>query len=82
MLGVIAVTSLIAGAFFLKFWKHTLDTLFLAFAVAFFIEGVNRVALLFVTSANEANPWIYWVRLFAFLLILAAIVKKNYGSAR
>ncbi len=82
LLGVVAITSLIAGLFFLKYWKHTRDSLFLAFALAFFIEGINRVALLFVTRANEANPWIYWVRFFAFLLILAAIVKKNYGSSR
>lgn len=82
LLGVVAITSLMAGVFFLKFWKRTRDQLFLAFGVAFLIEGVNRVALLFATRANEADPWIYWVRFFAFLLILAAILKKNYGSNR
>ena len=80
LLGVIATTSLVAGVFFLKFWRHTRDTLFLAFAIAFLIEFGNRVALLLATHSNEGSPWIYVVRLIAFLLILGAILKKNYGS--
>ena len=43
LLGVIVTASLTAGAFFLRFWRQTRDTLFLAFAAAFFIEGVNRL---------------------------------------
>jgi len=81
LLGVIATSSLIAGVFFLKFWKKTRDSLFLAFGVAFFVEGLNRCAVLFLAKANEGNPYIYTVRLLAFLLILAAILHKNYGKA-
>jgi uncharacterized membrane protein HdeD (DUF308 family) len=66
LLGVIATTSLIAGMFFLKFWRRTHDVLFLAFGAAFLIEGFNRVALLFVAHPNEASPWLYLVRLFFF----------------
>ncbi|HEY1801921.1 MAG TPA: DUF5985 family protein [Terriglobales bacterium] len=80
LLGVIATSSLTAGAFFLKFWRRTRDSLFLAFAVAFLIEGVNRTALLLVAKPNEGSPAIYIVRLFAFLVILAAILKKNYAA--
>jgi uncharacterized membrane protein HdeD (DUF308 family) len=80
LLGVIATSSLTAGVFFLKFWRRTRDSLFLAFAVAFLIEGVNRTAVLFVANPNEGSPAIYIVRLFAFLLILAAILKKNFAS--
>lgn len=79
-MGVIATSSLTAGVFFLKFWRRTHDSLFLAFAVAFLIEGVNRTALLLVAKPNEGSPAIYIVRLFAFLLILAAILKKNYSA--
>lgn len=78
LLGVIATSSVTAGMFFLKFWRRTHDSLFLAFAVAFLIEGLNRTASLFVAKPNEGSPAIYVVRLFAFLLILAAILKKNY----
>jgi hypothetical protein len=68
---------LTAAAFFLKFWFRTRDGLFLAFAVAFFVEGLNRIGLLFLDHPNEARPEVYLVRLFAFLLIAAAIVRKN-----
>ena len=81
LLGVIATSSLIAGVFFLKFWKKTGDSLFLAFGVAFLVEGLNRCAVLFLAKPNEGSPYIYIVRLLAFLLILAAILHKNYGKA-
>jgi uncharacterized membrane protein HdeD (DUF308 family) len=82
LLGVIATSSLTAGLFFLKFWKQTRDSLFLAFGLAFVIEGLNRCAVLFLAKPNEGSPYIYGVRLLAFLLILGAIVYKNYGQAR
>ena len=80
MLGVIAASSITAAVFFLKFWKRTHDSLFLAFGVAFLIEGVNRIAVLGVERPNEGSPWTYVVRLIAFLIILAGILHKNYGS--
>lgn len=82
LLGVIATSSLAAGVFFLRYWRETRDSLFLAFAVAFLIEAANRTASLLLVQPNEGTPWIYVVRLFAFLLILAAIVNKNRGTAR
>ncbi|MGH9407276.1 MAG: DUF5985 family protein [Terriglobia bacterium] len=81
LLGVVAVTSLSAGVFFLKFWRRTRDTLFLAFAIAFIIEGANRTAVAFSAPSNEGNPWNYIVRFLAFLLILLAILKKNFGAS-
>jgi hypothetical protein len=82
LLGVIVTASLTAGAFFLKFWRTTGDKLFLAFAAAFIIEGLNRLGFLFVAHPNEGSPTIYVVRLIAFLLILMAIVAKNRGGER
>ena len=80
LLGLFATSSLIAGIFFLKCWKRTRDSLFLAFALAFIIEGLNRISFLAVAKPNEGSPWIYLVRLLAFLILLAAILKKNYGA--
>lgn len=77
LLGIIVTGSLAASAFFFKFWRQTHDKLFLGFCAAFGIEGVNRVAFLFVEQPDEGNPIIYTVRLFSYLLILAAIVNKN-----
>jgi uncharacterized membrane protein HdeD (DUF308 family) len=81
LLGIIVTCSLTAGGYFLKFWRRTGDELFLAFAAAFIIEGVNRIGFLFVAQPNEGSPLIYTVRLLAFMLILIAIVRKNRRRA-
>ena len=77
LLGVIVTSSLAAGVFFLRFWRDTRDSLFLAFGVAFLIEGLNRIAVLFLSNPSEGTPAIYLVRLLAFLIILAGIINKN-----
>ena len=77
LLGVIVVASLAAASFFFLFWKESKDPLFAAFALAFAIEGLNRMRFLFEEKPNEGSPSIYLVRLLAFLIILSAIVWKN-----
>ena len=77
LLGVIATASIAAGGFFLKFWRQSHDGLFLAFGVAFIIEGINRIFLIFVEQPDEGHPAVYVVRLLAFLIILAAIVRSE-----
>jgi hypothetical protein len=77
LLGVIVTASLAAGLYFLKFWRQTSDVLFLGFAAAFLIEGINRAAFLLLERPDEGKPSIYVVRLLAFLLLLAAILYKN-----
>ncbi len=80
LLGVIATASLIASLFFLKFWVRTRDSFFLAFVIFFFAEAAIRTASLFVTHPNEGSPWIYVVRLLALLVILLAVLHKNYAA--
>jgi hypothetical protein len=80
LLGVIVTASLTAAGFFWRFYRQTQDKLFLAFAAAFAIEGINRVAFLLVDKPSEGSPIIYMVRLVAFLLILGAIAAKNRGQ--
>jgi hypothetical protein len=77
LLGAIAMASLIAGLFFLRFWKDTKDRFFLFFSVSFFVEGLNRFALAMSDNPNEGRPFFYFVRFLSFLLILVAIVDKN-----
>jgi uncharacterized protein DUF5985 len=77
LLGIIVTCSLVAAAFFAKFWHATRDLLFLGFAAAFFLEGLNRVAFLFLDKPNAGDEFIYTVRLLSYLLILAAIANKN-----
>jgi hypothetical protein len=77
LLGVIVTASLVAAAFFLKFWRQTRDPLFLGFGAAFLIEGLNRICFLFVAVPEFGNNVLYGIRLLSYLLILAAIGYKN-----
>ena len=77
MLGAIAMASLVAAMFFLRFWRNTRDRFFLFFAISFFIVALNRTALGLTTVSTEQEPFFYLVRLGAFGLIIAAIVDKN-----
>jgi uncharacterized membrane protein HdeD (DUF308 family) len=79
LLGVIATSSLAVGLYFLKFWRSTRDAFFLSFGAAFIIEALNRCTFLFFERPSEGSPWIYVVRLLSLLLILAAILRKNYS---
>lgn len=82
LLGTIASCSLLASLFFFKYWRRTRDSLFLAFGTAFLIEGLNRTAILGIKTPSHGSTVIYSVRLCASLLILAAIVRKNFASGR
>ena len=77
LLGVIVTCSFIVAGFFARFWRSTRDILFLGFAAAFFLEGVNRTAFLFLDKPNAGDEFIYIVRLLSYLIILAAIANKN-----
>ena len=77
MLGMISMGFAVAALFFLRFWRDTRDRLFLIFAIAFGILAAQRLALVLTRDMLESQTGLYLVRLFAFLLILAAIVDKN-----
>ncbi len=79
--GAILMGYGVAGLFFLRFWRQTRDRLFLVFGIAFFILGLQRLALALTTDPLESRTGLYLVRLFAFLLILGAIVDKNRGGS-
>lgn len=77
--GAIVMGYTVAGLFFLRFWRQTRDRLFLIFAISFWLLGAQRLALALTSQAVEARTGLYLVRLFAFLLILVAIIDKNSG---
>jgi hypothetical protein len=77
LLGIIVCSSLVAGAFFLRFWRQTRDVLFLAFGAAFVVEGLNRTLILLIDHPNRGHTAIYLVRLLCYLVILGAILLKN-----
>jgi hypothetical protein len=63
--------------FFLRYWKDTGDRLFAAFAVAFTLFGISRLALHAIDVESEARVWVYGLRALAFATIIAAVVDKN-----
>jgi uncharacterized membrane protein len=75
--GALVALSLVAGLFFLRFWKKTRDRFFAFFAAAFWLLAVNRLAVVWLTEKSEHLAAAYLIRLIAFVLILVAIVDKN-----
>lgn len=75
--GAITMGFLVAGFFFLRFWKRTHDSLFLAFAAAFWLLGLGQALLTFTEFPVEERSWLYLLRLAAFSLILVSIWRKN-----
>lgn len=75
--GAITFGFLVAGLFFLRFWKRTRDGLFIAFALAFCLLGITQAVLAFTNIPVEERSWLFLLRLAAFSLILASVFLKN-----
>ena len=75
--GALVLAYWAIGYFFLRFWKRTRDRFFRVFAWAFWVLAVERIILLFVRPEHEFQPYVFLVRLTAFLLIIWAIIQKN-----
>lgn len=81
LLGVTATAFVTTATFFFVYWRRSRDVLFVCFAVAFAMEAFNDASLLGSSHPNDASPGYYVVRLVSFLIILAGILRKNYGGA-
>ncbi len=77
LMGAIAMASWIAALFFLRFWRESGDVLFGMFSAAFLLLGLTRLGLSLSHEPTEGQTYLYWTRLAAYLLILAAIANKN-----
>ena len=75
--GALTFGFLVAGLFFLRFWKRTHDGLFVAFALAFWLLGLTQALLTLSNIPVEERSWLYLLRLAAFALILVSIWFKN-----
>lgn len=78
--GAITMGYVIAGLFFLRFWVRAHDGLFLVFAVAFWLLALNQGISGLAGIPREELSWVYLLRLGAFCLIIAAIVRKNMSA--
>ena len=75
--GAVAFGFLVCALFFLRFWRRTRDGLFLAFALSFGLLGIGQATLTLADIPTENRGAIYLIRLAAFALIFAAIIRKN-----
>ena len=75
--GICVAASWTIGLVFLRFWRDTHDRLFAYFAAGFWLLSASWALLVLTSTSDESRPYIYGLRLVAFLLIITGIVDKN-----
>ena len=80
--GAVAFGFFVCSLFFLRYWSRSRDELFLSFALAFGLLGIGQAILALANIPTEERGSLYLFRLTAFLLILAAIYRKNRSARR
>jgi hypothetical protein len=79
---VSATAAFASGLLLLRFWRETGDRLFAFFGGAFWLLSLSWALLALVNPGDETRPYVYAIRLVAFLLIIAGMVDKNRGKGR
>jgi uncharacterized membrane protein len=74
---VSATGALVAGLFFFRFWRDSGDRLFAFFGAAFCLLSLSWALLALFSPTDETRPYVYAIRLLAFLLIIVAMIDKN-----
>lgn len=80
--GAVTLAYIVAGLYFLHFWRKTSDRLFLSFASAFGLLALNQVVVALLGTEDERCDYAYVLRVVGFVLIFFAIVDKNTFSVR
>lgn len=75
--GLIVAANIVIGLFFLRFWRQSEDRLFLFFAVAFWILGLQRLLLALLFVDERTSIMLYALRAVGYLIIIYAIIDKN-----
>jgi hypothetical protein len=75
--GAIMTACLAVSLFFLRFWRSSRDRLFLLLSLAFALLGLERMILVAFDPTHEMRPYVYMVRMVAFVVLLVGIIDKN-----
>jgi hypothetical protein len=78
--GAVAMAAVVAGSFFVRFWRESRDRLFLFFAAAFWLMAAQWTAVAMLQNPPETRHYLYLIRIAAFALIIAGIIDKNRGG--
>jgi hypothetical protein len=75
--GALTMACAVASLLFARFYVRTRERLFIWFATAFAVLGINWLGLGLSPTASEAHNAVYLIRLLAFLVIIGALVDQN-----
>jgi len=75
--GAVSLAYVAIGFFFLRFYSRTGDRLFVMFAAALLLLASVRVTMIFLDQPSE-HHYLYWIRFAGYVLILFAILDKNW----
>jgi hypothetical protein len=79
--GAILLGHWAIGLYFFQFRRQSGDRLFGFFACAFWLMAAERLVLLCLNTEHEVRPYVYVIRLIAFLFFLFAIYDKNRNAS-
>jgi Family of unknown function (DUF5985) len=77
LLGAIVMGDIVAGLFFLRYWRRTGDRFFLFFAASFILGAVSRLVIDEHVPPADTEAMGYSLRLVQYVMIIVAIVDKN-----
>src|SRR5687767_362651 len=80
--GTLSMSAAVAGLFFLRYWRDSADRLFVSFAFAFWLLGLNWLLLGLLEPSPQDRQMLFLLRLAAFLLIGVGILDKNVRAHR
>jgi hypothetical protein len=75
--GAVFMATIVIALFFWRFWRRTRDRLFLYFTAAFCLLTIDRILIAVFLTRPDFNPYVYSVRLLAYVLIIAGVIGKN-----
>ena len=79
--GISATAAWASGLIFFRFWRESHDSLFAFFGSAFWLLATSWSLLALIAPTQEARPYVYGVRLVAFVLLIVGMVLKNRREA-
>ena len=78
--GALTLSFLLAGVYFLRFWRKTGHRIFVSFAFAFWLLALNQLLIMVLGVSDERTAYVYLLRILGFLLILVAVIRANISS--
>ncbi|MBI4265995.1 MAG: hypothetical protein HY657_16595 [Acidobacteria bacterium] len=79
---VSATGAWVAGLLFFRYWRQSGERLFAFFGAAFWLLALSWALLALISPTEETRPYIYAIRLVAFLLLIVGIIDKNRARSR